>query len=607
MKKIIILLFFLTLASPALAADSVSVNGSLITVTVPEFIPTSQTPSLSVHQQSSLTTTIYQIFLSLFNINQSNPILTITNPLGEVVLTQALAQPDATLSFSQVNYLAGKYLVAINGQPVSSFSWGVLAINSDRSVYHPGDTGRLSLAVLNDHGDMICNAPLVLTLTLPSGQTQSFSTPDGIHTSPACFTKDLTASPDYWLDYNFTETGTYRLILTSSTDSNSYQLQDHIEVSPNSSFYIKRNQNTRIYPGHVYPVSLEITSAADFSGTVTESVPENFIVSPLPSSLPFTQTVQNGRRLLSWQVSLKPNQPLTLGYRYDAPDISPQFYLLGPLVISDKQAVIFTESRAWQLASDAIAHEQTVTGIAASGVSLPTAVSTSTSLTAATNHLYLAAVSTKKNVGNTETAVSVTGLGLTWTMVKSQCSGRDNTRVEIWKALGTPSGDGIVTADLANSQIKEAVIAVSRYSGINTTTPVGNTVGLNTNGVDAACTGGTDSTQYSTSLTTTADGAVAYGVVNARQRSSTPMSGYTERADINSSSSGGDAAGAGVADQVITSASTVSIGGTISSAVTDYSFIALEILPDTGGPTPTPAPPGSFKFDGIKLDGLKID
>jgi len=84
-------------------------------------------------------------------------------------------------------------------------------------------------------------------------------------------------------------------------------------------------------------------------------------------------------------------------------------------------------------------------------------VSTSTNITATANHLYLASISTKPDVA----VSSVSGLGLNWTKVAAQCGGRGLSRTEVWKAIGTPSANGKVTATL--SAIPAAsVISVAR-------------------------------------------------------------------------------------------------------------------------------------------------
>jgi hypothetical protein len=47
--------------------------------------------------------------------------------------------------------------------------------------------------------------------------------------------------------------------------------------------------------------------------------------------------------------------------------------------------------------------------------------------------------------------------------------------MEVWMAQGTSSGDGAVTATFASAP-STAVIAVSRYSGIDAANPVGNVI-----------------------------------------------------------------------------------------------------------------------------------
>jgi hypothetical protein len=216
-----------------------------------------------------------------------------------------------------------------------------------------------------------------------------------------------------------------------------------------------------------------------------------------------------------------------------------------------------------------IAHEETKTGSSLGS----TTVTTSASLTAVSRHLYLAAISFKSNVG----VSSVSGLGLTWTRVKAQCAGRNQTGVEIWMARGTPSGDGVVTATLAATP-KSAVIAVSRYSGASTVNPIGNLISGNTTGANGACSGGSDNAAYSFNLTTTTNGAVIYGVAAMRSHLHTPGAGYTERAEIKSNSGNSDASSVAVQDRSVAAPATVVVDGTFESAA-DWAMAAVEIRP----------------------------
>ena len=54
------------------------------------------------------------------------------------------------------------------------------------------------------------------------------------------------------------------------------------------------------------------------------------------------------RKYLDWQVNFTKGRNYQLSYSYQAPQVSPEFYLLGPLKIG-----VFSETRQWQVAVDA--------------------------------------------------------------------------------------------------------------------------------------------------------------------------------------------------------------------------------------------------------------
>jgi hypothetical protein len=219
--------------------------------------------------------------------------------------------------------------------------------------------------------------------------------------------------------------------------------------------------------------------------------------------------------------------------------------------------------------SGQVVHEETQTGGSTSSAS----VTTSTSLVAASGHLYLAAISFKSNVG----VSNVSGLGLAWTRVQAQCAGRNQTGVEVWMAQGAPGANGPVTATLASTP-SNAAIAVSRYSGVDAVNPIGNLISGNTNGANGTCSGGVDNSAYSFDLSTTINGAMVYGAAAMRGNTHTPGAGYTERADFKQGSSNSSAASVAVQDKSIAAASTVSVTGAFSSTV-DWAVVAVEIKP----------------------------
>jgi hypothetical protein len=190
----------------------------------------------------------------------------------------------------------------------------------------------------------------------------------------------------------------------------------------------------------------------------------------------------------------------------------------------------------------------------------------------ANGDLYLAAISTKPDVR----VLSVTGLNLTWMPVVIQCSGRSQTGLEVWWSQGEPSGPGNVTVDLSGTP-SNAVIAVSRYSGVAGDNPIGNFVSGNTNGPDGACTGGADGSVYSFDLTTTEKGAVIYSTAAIRNRSHIPGATYTELYEI-SQGAGGNMVGLAAQDRTVDLVSTVAVDGSFSKKV-DWTVIGLVIRP----------------------------
>lgn len=216
-----------------------------------------------------------------------------------------------------------------------------------------------------------------------------------------------------------------------------------------------------------------------------------------------------------------------------------------------------------------------------SGGSTASSTVSAASVVAASNRLYLAAISTKPSVP----VLSVSGLGLTWTRVRAQCAGRGTTAVEVWMAQGSPSASGIVSAALATVP-NAAVISVARYSGVDATAPLGNLVSVNSLGLGGSCTGGVDRSTYSFALPASGAGAMAFAAVALRTMANTPGVGMTERAEFHKGSSL-STAGIALMDAAESSTQGVTISGSFGSAL-DWAAVAVELLPQRS----IPARPG---------------
>jgi len=218
------------------------------------------------------------------------------------------------------------------------FRWGVLAINTNKSIFLPNENAYIQMAALKDDGHTICDANLELEIISPSGKIDN---PE-VEMSGDCGPDNVTEKPDYFVNYTTGEAGIYKMELTNL--GNGYKTADYFEVKESMPFEIERLGPTRIYPPASYQIKFNITANEDFSGLIKELVPASFeIVSSDQNNI---QT-DNNVKIIEWQVDWKAGNNYQLSYQFDAPDISPYLYLLGPLEIGE-----FKEARFWQIAAD---------------------------------------------------------------------------------------------------------------------------------------------------------------------------------------------------------------------------------------------------------------
>jgi uncharacterized repeat protein (TIGR02543 family) len=244
-------------------------------------------------------------------------------------------------------------------------------------------------------------------------------------------------------------------------------------------------------------------------------------------------------------------------------------------------------------ANSPLVHKETRSGTALNS----TTVTTSANLAGVSGHLYLAAISMRPKAK----VISVSGLGLEWTLVRAKCAGRNTTAIEVWMAHGTSSGKGVVTATLASAP-QTAVIAVSRYAGVDPANPIGNVIAGNTNGMNGqgVCSGGVDQNSYSFGLNVGVDHAKVYGAAAIKARTHSRGEGYTERAEVRELNST-QPSGVAVQDKTVATAGTVTVNGSFGGVV-DWAFVGLEIRPQLSAgkralTEDTSEPPAGFHLE----------
>jgi hypothetical protein len=308
-------------------------------------------------------------FPSVAYANNLQENTSIYNPRGEKIQAEINVSANGNGASIQVKkpqqFLPGKYSLIIdqNGKKIEqNFTWGVLAINTNKSIYTPGETALLSLAVLDEKGKMVCDAKVTLKITDSSGNTTTATTDNGsITVNKECYIKDMTTKPDYETAYKVKEEGTYRMDLSAQTKNGTFEIQDSFEVSSSVDFDVERTTATRIFPYSIYPMLIKITANKDFSGEIVERTPTSFAITPLENTTPYNSIQKNGdTQSIIWTVSLKKGESISIGYNFKAPLISPQFYLLGPLSLVSGNATLFEEKRTWQLAIDDVGYSSAI-------------------------------------------------------------------------------------------------------------------------------------------------------------------------------------------------------------------------------------------------------
>ena len=284
--------------------------------------------------------------------------VTATNPQGE-----SLVIPDENIRFQSGsvvmvidpprNFTPGLYHMNIQiANPITGeveefeqdFTWGVLAMNTDQDVYKVGQTADIHIGVLDDEGEIVEDADVTLRVVAPDGSSESLEVP----ATGTCGIKLVGfIEPDYRTSYTFSQAGEYRLNLSATHENGTRSMTSTVEVVENAPYIVKRTSATRNYPFGPTPMTVEVEFSEDFSGKIVDVVPADFDISEISPSADVGVTETGDAKVLVWDGSYQAGETASFSYEYDAPDVSPEFYTVGPLRIGDA-----VERRVWQIAND---------------------------------------------------------------------------------------------------------------------------------------------------------------------------------------------------------------------------------------------------------------
>ncbi len=232
------------------------------------------------------------------------------------------------------------------------FYWGVLAINYAKSISLPGERLDISLAALSNNGNTICDAPLKLWVTTPGGT----ETEVPVTASGKCNGNNVVDVPDYAAAYDIplAATGTYKakLVRLDVNENVASQVTDTFEVRDYVPYVIERVGPTRIFPLAHYPMKIRVRAIEAFEGNIVERIPGDFIVIDRGNATLAWGDDAHTFMTASWPTKLEAGGVVDFAYTFDAPDVSPYLYLMGPLSMGGEDDS-FVEARKWQIASDA--------------------------------------------------------------------------------------------------------------------------------------------------------------------------------------------------------------------------------------------------------------
>jgi hypothetical protein len=245
-----------------------------------------------------------------------------------------------------------------------NFTWGVLAFNSNKDAYRRGENAFLQLATLDEQGETVCDSKIRIEVVAPSGEIEILSTENGlIEKSAECGPSSVTSQPDYFSNYILSQSGKYQFKISATIAGQARSAEYWLESREDSAYEIERVSATRIYPKAAYQMFVQIKFHQDYAGDIYEYLPAEF--SLVSSRLRIikkngdessgenevvVQKLSEEDQALKWSgLKLENGDQIIIAYIYDAPDISPELYLAGPLQLRD-----YTEKRQWQIASDAV-------------------------------------------------------------------------------------------------------------------------------------------------------------------------------------------------------------------------------------------------------------
>ncbi len=224
----------------------------------------------------------------------------------------------------------------------SQYAWGLVSLNTNKSIYRPGESANMTIVVLDNGGHSVCNSNILMNVTDPNGHSSIMYSGNGITPESQCGLYDA--------KYTTISEGNYTVNVTAQNPSGTTNFNTSFLVSNSYPFDIIRTTASKIDPvdnPNLFNVKIDATSFVG-SGPITirEYVPSVFDVKTDGK----VKTVGD-TKILTWDKNLIGNKTF-VKYSYSVPLVYPQLYTLGSAEIHYGLNQTFTEARPWYVAVD---------------------------------------------------------------------------------------------------------------------------------------------------------------------------------------------------------------------------------------------------------------
>ncbi|HKZ34373.1 MAG TPA: glycosyltransferase family 2 protein, partial [Patescibacteria group bacterium] len=192
----------------------------------------------------------------------------------------------------------------------NELSWGVIAMNTTKESYLPGEDVEIDIGVLNNKGEMVCDADIKLRITNPGGEETDLTTRDGgIRVSETCLLYGRIEKPDFQAIYRAEEPGEYTVMLEVEIPAGKRQTTREFRVVSEKPYEVVRHASTRIYPKVSQTVEIDLIPNDSYQGEIIEQLSPEFVVE---ESKEFTVTKDEYVQKIVWEKELKIGEKTTL-------------------------------------------------------------------------------------------------------------------------------------------------------------------------------------------------------------------------------------------------------------------------------------------------------